>query len=124
MNTEIIRHLLKIVKSEISTKKDEKHKTILSIWYFKSKRLPDGRLTKQKYRLSVNGLILRWGVNYWENYASVVNWICVSSLFATASIHEFTSISIDVLISSPQVDLDVDVFMKIPLGMGVGGNSG
>ena len=47
----------------------------------------------------------------------MVNWIIVRSIFALESIHEFTSRSIDFVIDFTQADVDVDVFMNIPLGM-------
>ena len=59
----------------------------------------------------------KWGVNYWGNYATVVNWIIVRSLLAIASIHEFPSRSIDFILYFHQVELGVDVFMVLPLGI-------
>ena len=56
---------------------DRNIKTILSIWYFKLKRFSDGRLMKQKSRLCAHEGMQQWGVNYWEAYAPVVNWISV-----------------------------------------------
>ena len=41
-----------------------------------------------------------------------------------ASIHELSSISIELLISFPQSDLDVDAFMELSLVMVVRGNRG
>ena len=46
------------------------------------------------------------------------------SLLFISSINELPSISITFLLDFPQDDLDVDVFMEIPLGMGVYGNIG
>ena len=46
----------------------------------------------------------------------------MSLLIAIASIHEFPSISIDFVLAFPQSDLDVDVFMDLPLVMLVDGN--
>ena len=69
--------------SEVRNKeknKDGKLKTILSIWCFKRKRLPDERLTKQKSILCEHKGMKQWGVNYWETYAPLVNWISVMSL--------------------------------------------
>ena len=62
------------------------------------------------------------GVNYWKNYAPVVNWISVGSLLTIASKHELKSRSIDFVISFSQYDLDLDVSMTLPLGMRVDGN--
>jgi hypothetical protein len=39
-------------------------KTIMSIWSFKRKRLPDGTLNKHKARLCAHGGMQQWGVNY------------------------------------------------------------
>ena len=52
-------------------------KTIQAIWSFKRKRFPDGTLNKYKARLCAHGGMQQWGVNYWETYAPVVNWISV-----------------------------------------------
>ena len=74
---------------------------------------------KHKAILYSYGGMLKWGVDYWETYNQVVNWISVSSLLAIASIHEFTRRSIDCVLTFPQYDLDVDVFMEVSLGMGI-----
>ena len=56
-------------------------KTILAIWSYKRKRLPDGSISKYKARLCAHGGMQRWGENYWETYAPVVNWISIRVLF-------------------------------------------
>ena len=107
---------------EVNNKQKNKYgklKTILSIWHFKRKRLLDGILTKQRFRICAHGGMHQWGVNYWETYTPLVNWIIVRSLLAIASIHELTSRSIDFVIYFNQDDLDGDVFMDLPLVMGV-----
>ena len=45
--------------------KDEKLKTILSIWYFKCKRLPDRRLMIHKDRIFAHVIMQKLGINYW-----------------------------------------------------------
>ena len=54
----------------------------------------------------------------------MVNWVSVRSLFAIESIHELPSISIDFLLDFGKAYIDMDVFMEISLGIGVGGNRG
>ena len=54
----------------------------------------------------------------------MVNWIHVRSLLDTASIYRFPIRSIDFVLVFSQGDLDVDVFMEVPLGIAVGGNTG
>ena len=39
-------------------------KTILSIWSFKRKRYPDGRILKHKARICAHGGMQQWGQNY------------------------------------------------------------
>ena len=77
---------------------------------------------KQRYRLCSHGGIQQWGVKYWETHAPVENWIIVRSILAIESIHESPSKSIDFVIAFTQADIDVGVFIDIPLGMVVYGN--
>jgi hypothetical protein len=91
-------------------------KTIMSIWSFKRKRYPDGTLNKHKARVCAHGGMQTWGQNYWETYAPVVNWASVCILLAVAKIHSLSSNSIDFVLAFPQADLEVPVFMELPLG--------
>jgi hypothetical protein len=94
----------------------ESTKTIMSIWSFKRKRYPDGTLNKHKARLCAHGGMQTWGTNYWETYAPVVNWASVRLLLAVAKIHKLPSKSIDFVLAFPQADLEVPVYMELPLG--------
>jgi Reverse transcriptase (RNA-dependent DNA polymerase). len=91
-------------------------KTILSIWSFKRKRHPDGRLNKHKARICAHGGMQKWGVDYWETYSPVVNWISVRALLTISKIHNLPTKSIDFFLAFPQAELDMDVFMEIPAG--------
>jgi hypothetical protein len=91
-------------------------KTIMAIWSFKRKRYPDGTLNKHKARLCAHGGMQTWGQNYWETYAPVVNWASVRILLAVAKIHGLPSKSIDFVLAFPQADLEVPVYMELPLG--------
>eukprot|EP00957_Ditylum_brightwellii_P150072 11429070-Ditylum_brightwellii.AAC.1 len=64
-----------------------KVKTIMSIWSFKRKRYPSDLLLKHKARLCTHSGMQQWGVNSWETYSPVVNWITVCTLMPIASIH-------------------------------------
>ncbi|KAL7516471.1 hypothetical protein ACHAWX_001485, partial [Stephanocyclus meneghinianus] len=46
-------------------------KTIMAIWSFKHKHLPNEILNKQKARLCAHCGMQQWGINYWETYAPV-----------------------------------------------------
>ena len=54
----------------------------------------------------------------------MVNWISVRLILSIASIHEFPTRSIYFVLSFPQADLNVNVFMEITLVMGVDANRG
>ena len=91
-------------------------KTIMSVWSFKRKRLPDGRILKHKARLCAHGGMQTWGENYWETYAPVVNWLSVRTLLTLSLIQNLETRSIDFVLAFPQAELDIDVYMELPYG--------
>ena len=95
-------------------------KTIQAIWSFKRKRYPDGTLNKHKVRLCAHGGMQQWGFSYWETYSPVVNMLTVRLLLALCNIHGLHSKSIDFVLAFPQADLDVDIWMELPMGIVVG----
>jgi hypothetical protein len=97
-------------------------KSILSIWSFKRKRYPDGRVLKHKARLCAHGGMQQWGVNYWETYAPVVNWMSVRTLMALSIIHSLETRSIDFVLAFPQADLESDIYMELPFGFDLDGD--
>ena len=96
-------------------------KTILAVWSFKRKRYPDGRILKHKARLCAHGGMQTWGVNYWETYAPVVNWMSIRTLMALSIIHDLETRSIDFVLAFPQAPLDVDIYMEPPYGFDIDG---
>ena len=93
------------------------HKTIMAIWSFKRKRYPDGTIYKYKARLCAHGGMQQWGIDFWETYAPVVNWLSVRTLLTLSVVHSWHSRSIDFVLAFPQADLDHDVFMEFPAGV-------
>ena len=96
-------------------------KTIQSICAFKWKRFPEGTLTKHKTILCAHGGMQQWGVNFWEIYAPVVNWISIRFLLIVAEIVGLESKAIDFVLAFPQADFDVPVYMELPLGTEIPG---
>ena len=92
-------------------------KTIMALWPFKRKRFPDGTLNKHKARLCKHGGQQTWGQDYWDTYAPVVTWASVRLLLIVAKIHGLQSKSIDFVLAFPQADLDVPVYMELPVGI-------
>ncbi len=91
-------------------------KIIMSIWSFKRKCYPDGMLNKHKAHLCAHGGMQSWGQSYWETYAPVVNWASIRLILAIAKIHGLSSKSIDFVLAFPQADLEIPVFMELPIG--------
>jgi hypothetical protein len=91
-------------------------KIILSIWSFKRKQYPDGTLNKHKTRLCAHGGMQMWGQNYWKMYTPVVNWASVRILLAIAKIHGLSLRNIDFVLAFPQANLEIPVYMELPLG--------
>jgi len=57
----------------------------------------------------------RWGENYWEMYSPVVNMISIKLILVIAKIHGLKSKSIDSMLAFPQADLDIDIWMELPI---------
>ena len=93
-----------------------RNKPIKAISSFKRKRVPDGRLNKHKARFCAHGGMQCWGENYLETFLPVVNMISVKWLLVIAKIHGFESKSIDFVLAFPQADLDIDIWMELPIG--------
>lgn len=119
---------LQAMKDEIKAHEDNNHwalvlrseignePTIKAIWSFKRKRRPDGSLLKHKARLCAHGGMQIHGVNYWDTYAPVVNWLSIRMMLTPSVIHQLYTTSIDFTLAFPQADADVDIYMELPLG--------
>ena len=91
-------------------------KTILLIWSFKRKCSPIGELLKHKARLCAHDGMQCWGASYWETYSPTISWIAIRVMFLTVSIiHDLSTSTIEFTLASPQCNLDVDVFMELPM---------
>ena len=78
-----------------------------------------GKVTKYKSRICAHGGMQEKGINYWEKYAPVVQWISVSIMLTLAAIENLHTKSIDFVLAYPQADIDVDIYMELPQGFNV-----
>ena len=97
---------------------------IMSIWSFKHKRFPDSRIQKHKSRLCAHGGMQTWGENYWETYDPVVHWLSVRTLLIVSMLNDLEARSIDFTLAFPQADLDVYMYMELPVGFDNNGCKG
>ena len=91
----------------------------MSIWYFKRKRAPDGRVIKHELPLCDHGDMQQWGVNYWETYSPVVNWMSFRAIITLIILRELHTKSVDFVMAYNQTDVKQEIFMEVPIGFGV-----
>ena len=91
---------------------------------FQAQEIPRWIINKTQTQIMCTWRNAKMGSHLLGKLFSSGNWIRVRSLLAMTSLHEFTSKSIDFVLSFTQDDLDMYFFMDLPLGMGVGGNRG
>jgi hypothetical protein len=61
----------------------------------------------------------QWGTNYWETYLPVVNMVTVCPILLLARICKLDSKAIDFVLAFPQAELDVDIWMYLPINFQV-----
>jgi hypothetical protein len=92
-------------------------KTIMAIWSFKQKQFPKGTLNKHNAQLCAYGGQQTWGQDFWNTYAPVVTWASICLLLIVAKIHGLQSKSINFVLAFLHADLDVPVYMELPVGI-------
>jgi hypothetical protein len=85
-------------------------------WVFKTKRGPDGKITKHKARLVAKGFAQRYGVDYDETYAPVARYPSIRALVALAAHHDWELHQMDVKSAYLNGDLEEDIYMEQPEG--------
>ena len=62
-----------------------------------------------------------WGINFWETFSPVVNWMSARLLLTLTLLHGLEARSIDFVLAFPQAELDQPVYMDLPIGCEVPG---
>ena len=96
---------------------------IMAIFFFNRKRFPDGTLNNYKARLYAHGGQKKWGINYWETYEPVVNWVSVIFILIISQLAGLDTQALVFVFAIPQAELDVPVYMKLPPGIDVANRS-
>ena len=92
------------------------NKTIMSIWSFKRKIVPYGGLIKHNSCMCSHIFMQQWGVNYWENYFPVVNWMSVRAILTLSILIELHIKSVYFVLAYTQSDVKTEIFMELPIG--------
>ena len=87
-----------------------------SIWSYRRKRKPTGELLKHKARICTDGSQQKFGIDYWQTYAPVVNWSTVRLVLVLSAILDLKSCQVDFAQAFPQAPLSDPVYLKIPQG--------
>ena len=100
-------------------------KTIKSIWSFKRKQKPEGKLLNHKAKICAHEGIQQWGgeVAYWKTYYPVVNMLSVRLLLCITKIQHLDSKTINFVLAFPQAKLNKDIWMQLLAGFQVYGET-
>lgn len=88
-----------------------------SIWSFHQIHLPCWTVLKWKSRLCPHGGQQVVSVNFWHTYAPVVKWSTVHLTFILTTLLDYKSRQVDFVQAFSQVDIDCNVYMKVPRGL-------
>ena len=89
---------------------------IKSTWAFKIKRFPNGLLRKLKARFCVRGNMQIEGVNYFDTFAPMVQWITIRTLLILSVQLNLCTAQVDYTAAFPQAKLDDEVYVEMPRG--------
>ena len=82
---------------------------------------PDGRLIQHKARLCAYGDMQKWGVNYWDNYSPVVNWMYVRAMLTLSILIDLNTKSVGFVLDYTQADVKKYILMKLTICFGFEG---
>ena len=82
-----------------------------------------GKVKKYEARICAHGGIQEKGINYGEKYAPVVQCMSIRIMLKLAEIENLHTKSIDFVLTYPQADLDVDIYIELLQGFNVGSES-
>jgi hypothetical protein len=87
---------------------------VSQVWAFKRKRFPDGSIRKLKARTCARGFEQIEGVDYFETFAPVVQWMTVRLILIMTILLNLENKQIDYTAAFMQAPLDHDVYVEMP----------
>ena len=79
-------------------------------------RIDTRHVYKWKARFSIHGGQQEHGVNFWESYASVVNWQTSRLFFIHSILKGWHSKQMDFVLAYPHAPVEVPLYMRFPKG--------
>ena len=87
---------------------------VSSVWAFRLKRFPDGSIRKLKARICARGFEQIEGIDYFETFAPVVQWMIVRVCLIMIILLQLENKQIDYTAIFLQAPLDHDVYVDMP----------
>jgi hypothetical protein len=87
---------------------------VSSVWAFKRKRYPYGSIRKLKARICAQGFEQIEGVDYFETFAPVVQWMTVRVVLIMTILLNLENKQIDYTAAFLQAPIDHDVYIEMP----------
>jgi hypothetical protein len=87
---------------------------VSSVWAFKRKRYPDGSIRKLKARICARGFEQIEGIDYFETFAPVVQWMTVRIILIMTILLNLENKQIDYTAAFMQAPIDHDVYVEMP----------
>jgi hypothetical protein len=99
-------------------------KAVGSKWVFDLKRDKAGNIVRYKARLVAKGYSQVEGVDFEETFAPVARFSTLRALLAHAAEHSLAVHQVDIKTAFLNGRLEEEIYMKQPVGVQSGGNSG
>ena len=87
---------------------------VSSVWTFRRKQFPDGTICKLKARICAQGFEQKEGIDYFETFAPVVQWMTVRICLIMIILLNLQNKQIDYTAAFLQAPLDHDVYVEMP----------
>jgi len=99
-----------------STIEDPVNKPLPAVWSMRRKRRYDRTVYKHKARLCVGGHRQQEGINFYDTYSPVVQWMTVRLLLILSILDGLETRQVDFVLAFPQAEPDTPLYMDLPKG--------
>jgi hypothetical protein len=114
------KNWIPVLRSELPQGK----KVIPSVWDMMQKRqITDGNIHKWKARLNVDGSKQVKGVNFWETYAPVAQWILIRLVLSMPVLNKLKVKTFDFVQPFLQAPSETELYVDVPCGCCIGNNN-
>jgi Reverse transcriptase (RNA-dependent DNA polymerase)/gag-polypeptide of LTR copia-type/Integrase core domain/Zinc knuckle len=91
-------------------------KAVNTKWVFKTKRTSTNEISRYKARLCVQGFTQRYGIDYEETFAPVVNFTTIRTVLAIATNHNWDIVQCDIPNAYLKGTINHEIYLKTPKG--------